>query len=82
MPRRNRNTFLQQLERSRQEAAATAPTEKPISEMSEAELDAEEARLRGALRQMKEQEVLAAQQQEAAGNRLAFPKPKKRPPWK
>jgi hypothetical protein len=76
-----RSNFLAQLKRNQQ---PTTPAEKPISEMSEQELDAEEARLRGELRRIREEGLEAARQEHAAssGNRRPFPKPKKRPPWK
>ena len=81
-----RNKFLEQIKRSRDAAqagaeAATAP--KPVSEMTEAELDQEAERLNRELRASKEQAVEVGRQ-EAAGRgsgRLIFPRRKKRP-WK
>jgi hypothetical protein len=78
---RRKNNFLEQLERRRQEAAAPAPAEKPVSEMSEEELDAEEARLRGELRALKERELAEMREEASSGNRWAFPRRRKRP-WK
>ena len=84
MPKRN--TFIEQLrakqEAARTEAEATARS-KPISEMSEAELDREMERLNRELRASKEQAVEVGRQ-EAAGRgsgRIIFPRRKKRP-WK
>jgi hypothetical protein len=78
--RKRRNNFLQQLEERRSKAT---PAEKPVSEMSEQELDAEEARLRGELRRTKEQELTEMRQEQASssGSRFLFTRRKKRP-WK
>jgi hypothetical protein len=83
MPRRNRNTFLQQLQQRRQEAATPSPAEKPVSELTEQELDEEAERIRGELRRMKEEEVAAARQEQASSeNRWPFPRRKTKRPWK
>jgi hypothetical protein len=80
---KRRNNFLQQLQQRRQEAATTAPAElKPISEMTEEELDEEAERIRGELRRTKEEEVAAAREEQASGNRWPFPRRKTRRPWK
>ena len=81
---KRRNNFLQQLQKRRQEAATTAP--KPLSEMSEAELDRELEQTKAALRNVKEQELTAAreakEQASSSGNQWAFPRRKTRRPWK
>ena len=81
-----RNKFLEQIKRSREAAqagaeAAAAP--KPVSEMTEAELDQEAERLNRELRASKEQAVEVGRL-EAAGRgsgRIIFPKRRRRP-WK
>lgn len=72
--RRKRNNFLEQIK-----PKASPP--KPVSQMSEAELDAEEDRLKEELRQLREQEGAAQREQREAAkpSRFIFAgKPKKR----
>lgn len=81
-----KNNFLEQLERSRQ---AAAQGEKPVGEMNEAELNREQERLEGELRQLK-QEAVAAAREELAGSRSNRSRPllqdlnrrSSRRPWK
>jgi hypothetical protein len=50
------NSFLEQMKRAR-EAKQPAPHSKPVSEMSDAELEAEGKRLRAELRRTNEDEI-------------------------
>jgi hypothetical protein len=81
---RKRNSFMEQLRR-KQQAARTAP-QKPVSEMTEAELDAEETRLQEELRRIRESEV-AAQREAQQGGSSKFMladlvRRRRRPYWK
>jgi hypothetical protein len=77
--RKKRNNFLEQIR-------PKAPQQKPISEMTESELDAEEARLQGELRRIRESEVAAqreAQQSASSKFMLAdLARRRRRPYWK
>ena len=74
---RRSNNFLENLKRAR-----AAKEQKPVSEMSPEELDAEEARLRAELRRSKEQ-IVEATRQELQGRSRKRPLFKRsRPSWK
>lgn len=81
---RPRNNFLEQL-KSKKEAAQAAPAPKPVSEMTEAELDAEEARLREEIRRHREEAVHAGREavsDSSTGRPRFLPKQRRRPPWR
>ena len=83
---KSRNNFLEQIKRSREAAQAgaeAATASKPVSEMSEAELDREAARLEAELRRSKEQAVEVGRQEVAGrgSGRPIFPRRTRRP-WK
>ena len=78
---RRSNNFLENLKRARA-AKEQKPEQKPVSEMSPEELDAEEARLRAELRRSKEQ-IVEATRQELQGRSRKRPLFKRsRPSWK
>jgi hypothetical protein len=84
---RKRNSFIEQLRRKQQ--AAQPPPAKPISEMSEQELDQEEARLRTKIRNLREQGVDAGREtvEASSGTSSALAdflanRRKRRRPWK
>ncbi len=83
MKKRRRN-FLEQIKRAR-EAAATPEAKPPVAEMSEAELDAEEKRLKTEIRRLRESTVEAGRQELAdarSGRAPLFPRRRRRRYWK
>ena len=76
------SNFLEQIRR-KQEAAKAGPQSKPISEMSEAELDREATRLQGEVRRLRENEIAAQREVVESGGRSRFlPNKRRRPTWR
>jgi hypothetical protein len=76
--RKRKSNFLEQLRNKQQ---PTVP-EKPISEMTEQELDEELERTKAALRDVKEQELAAVREEQASSGRPLFPRRPRKRPWK
>ncbi len=80
------NNYLEQLKREQQ--AATTPQQKPVSEMTEAELDRAIEEAKAELRQVKERELQVHQEarQEArqggSSRSMFVGKSRKKRPWK
>lgn len=72
--------FKEQLNRKRE--AAKVSQDKPLSEMSEQELDAEEQRVREKLRHIKEQELTASREAAESGTRPSSLFKRRRPLWR
>ena len=72
--------FKEQLNRKRE--AATVSQDKPISEMTEAELDQELERTREELRRIKEQELAASREAAESGGRPSSLFKRRRPLWR
>ncbi len=74
--------FKEQLERKR--AAAKTPEKKVISEMTSEEMDREQHRLAGEIRQLKEEGIALQREAVADANRRPrfLPNKRRKPPWK
>ncbi len=86
MKRRKGNDYLQQLKQAQGTNAKAKPEAKPASEMSEAELSAEVARLEREVRKSFERSVDAGREELAgakgSGPGHWFVPKRRRPPWR
>jgi hypothetical protein len=83
---RKKNQYIENLRRRQEEAARgpqAAETAKPTSQMSEAELDAEVARLEREVRASKERTVeLGREELAGQGSKHPIFTKRQRPPWR
>ncbi len=82
------SSFIENIRRAREAAKATPPVptrgaEKPVSAMTEAELDQEDARLRTELHKARQEDIAAKRNVvEAATARPRFLPKRRRPTWR